>query len=166
MALIATFTRNGSNLVVDSGLVVTYSKSLVSGSWSWVSANVEGTYGYMMEYHRRARMSFRYVGMTKAAAESCRDAMISAYTRSFYMSVWDGTTMGGNWSTSSAGSQLMADIAMSHNDDGSYDVVVNVNEDDSRMLKVGDSYNYAVMFASESARDYDGETETSQEGDA
>ena len=162
MALIATFTRNGSNLVVDSGLVVTYSKSLVSGSWSWVSANVEGTYGYMMEYRRRARMSFRYVGMTKSAAESCRDAMISAYTRNFYMSVWDGTTMGGNWSTSSAGSQLMADVAMSHNDDGSYDVVVNVNEDDTRMSKVESPASYALAFVYERLRTYEGnETESS-----
>ena len=38
MGLISSFTRNGSNLVIDSGLVVTYSKSLVSGSWSWATA--------------------------------------------------------------------------------------------------------------------------------
>ena len=165
MALIATFTRNGSNLVIDSGLVVTYSKSLVSGTWSWESGNMEGEYNYMMEYHRRARMSFRYVGMTKSAAESCKAAMITAYTRSFCASIWDGTTLNGSWSDSSAGSMPMAEVAMSHNEDGSYDVVVNVNEDDSRMRKTSSSASYSTLFSSERSRTYENsETESVSSG--
>ena len=162
MALIATFTRNGSNLVVDSGLVVTYSKSLINGNWSYTSANVSGYYDYMMEYHRRARMSFRYVGMTKAAAEACKAAMIAAYTRTSKMSLWDGTTMGGAWSDSSAGEMPMAEIATTHNEDGSYDVVVNVNEDDVRMRKTADSPSYSTLFSAERSRTYEnGEAESS-----
>lgn len=161
MSLINSFTRNGSNLVIDSGLVVTYSKTRISGSWGWTSANVEGTYWYMLEYHRRARMSFRYVGMTKAAAESCKAAMITAYTRSFYMSIWDGNSMGGSWGTSSAGEQVMAEVSVNHNDDGSYDVVVNVNEDDVRMSKVEAPSTYAGAFYAERLRTYEnGETES------
>ena len=156
MGLIATFTRNGSNLVIDTGLIVTYSKSLVSGTWSWESGNMEGEYNYMMEYHRRARMSFRYVGMTKAAAESCKAAMVSAYTRSFSASFWDGTTLNGSWSDGSAGSMPMAEVAVSHNDDGSHDVVVNVNEDDVRMRKSTDNPSYSSLFSSERFRSYEG----------
>lgn len=152
-------SHSSANRIVDSGLVVTYSKALVSGNWSYTSANVSGWYNYMMEYHRRARMSLRYVGMTEAAAKDCKDAMMSAFTRSFKSSIWDGTTMGGSWSDSSAGEVPMADVAMVHNDDGSYDVVVNVNEDDTRMRKVGESASYATLFSSERSRSYDGEYE-------
>ena len=160
MALLTS--HSSANLVIDSGLVVTYSKSLVSGSWAYVSANVSGSYAYMMEYHRRARMSFRYVGMTEAAAAACKAAMISAYTRSFKISIWDDTSMGGSWSDNSAGEMPMSEIAMSHNDDGSYDVVVNVNEDDTRMRKTTESPSYATLFSSERSRTYEGgETESS-----
>ena len=156
MGLISSFTRNGSNLVIDSGLVVAYSKSLISGSWGYTSANVSGNYSYMMEHHRRARMSFRYVGMTKAAAEDCKAAMLAAYTREFKMSLWDGTTMGGEWYDDDAGEMPMAEVAVNHNDDGSYDVVVNVNEDDMRMSMVGGTAD----FDDEQARVYEGgETE-------
>ena len=152
-------SHSSVNRVVDSGLVVTYSKTLVSGNWSYTSANVSGSYNYMMEYHRRARMSLRYLGMTEAAAKSCKAAMLSAFTRSFKSSLWDDSTMGGSWSDSSAGEGPMADVAMVHNDDGSYDVVVNVNEDDTRMRKVGESASYATLFFSERSRSYDGEYE-------
>ena len=116
----------------------------------------------MMEYHRRARISFRYVGMTKAAAESCKAAMITAYTRSFKMSEWNDATTNGSWSDSSAGEMPMAEVAVNHNDDGSYDVVVNVNEDDMRMRKISDSATYSSLFSTERARTYENsETESS-----
>ena len=167
MALISSFSaENAINRVVDSALVVTYSATRISGSWSYTAANMSGSYAYMMEFHRRARKSYRYVGMTESAALACKTAMLALYTRSFKQSIWNDATAGGAWSVESGGSMPMADVAMSHNDDGSYDVVVNVNEDDSRMLKVGTDYNYVTMFVTERQRDYDGETETTQGGDA
>ncbi|MBQ2630408.1 MAG: hypothetical protein IJG13_12085 [Kiritimatiellae bacterium] len=158
MALLTS--HSSANLVIDSGLVVTYSKSLINGNWSYTSANVSGYYDYMWEIHRRARMSFRYVGMTKDAAESCKAAMIAAYTRAFKISIWDYSSMGGAWYDNSAGEMPMAEIAMSHNEDGSYDVVVNVNEDDTRMRKTSESTNYTLLFSAERSRTYEGgETE-------
>ena len=154
MALLTS--HSSANLVIDSALVVTYSKSLINGNWSYTSANVSGYYNYMMEYHRRARMSFRYVGMTKTAAEACKAAMIAAYTRSFKISIWDDTTMGGEWSDDSAGEMPMAEVAMSHNEDGSYDVSVNVNEDDTRMRKTTTAAAYSVLFSTERSRAYEG----------
>ena len=146
--------------MIDSALVVTYSKSLINGNWSYTSANVSGYYDYMWEIHRRARMSFRYVGMTKDAAEHCKDAMIAAYTRTSKTSIWDYSSMGGAWHDNSAGEMPMAEIAISHNEDGSYDVVVNVNEDDTRMRKTDSSTNYASLFYAERSRTYEGgETE-------
>ncbi len=156
-------SHSSANLVIDSALVVTYSKSLINGNWSYTSANVSGYYDYMLEYHRRARMSFRYVGMTKAAAESCKNAMVAAYTRQFKMSLWDGSSMGGAWYDNSAGEMPMAEIAMSHNEDSSYDVVVNVNEDDTRMRKTDTNPSYSTLFSAERSRTYEGgEAETSQ----
>ena len=158
MALISTWTSNGSNLVIDSALTISYSRSRVSGNWSYTSANVSGSYDYMMEYHRHARQSFRYVGMTYAAAMACKAAMVAKYTRATYMSIWDGSTMGGQWVTDSGGNMLMAEISPQHNDDGSYDVIVNVNEDDTRMSMVG----LTATFAYEPLRQYEGgESESS-----
>lgn len=160
MALLAAYSS--ANLVIDSGLVVTYSKSLINGKWEYTSANVSGYYDYMWEMHRRARMSFRYVGMTKAAAEACKAAMIAAYTRQFKISIWDYSSMGGAWSDNNGGEMPMAEIAMSHNEDGSYDVVVNVNEDDTRMRKTSESTSYSTLFYTERSRTYEGgETEVS-----
>lgn len=145
-------SHSSANLVIDSALVVSYSRSLISGNWSYTSANVSSSYNYMMEYHRRARQSFRYVGMTKVAADSCKSAMVAKYTRSTYESIWDGDAMGGAWNTTASGEMLMAEVSASHNEDGSYDVVVNVNEDDTRMSKVGET----AVFAYEPLRQYEG----------
>ena len=144
------------NLVIDSGLVVTYSKSLVSGGWGYTSANVSGSHDYMWELHRRARQSFRYVGMTYDAAQTCKTAMIAKYTRSFKMSLWDGSSMGGSWTDNPAGSMPMAEISVAHNEDGSYDVLVNVNEDDMRMRKVDGDVSPSVPFYTEASRSYEG----------
>lgn len=158
-------TYSDDNLVIDSGLTVTYSKSLISGNWGYTSANVSGYYNYMWELRRVAKQSFRYVGMTQAAAYACRDAMVAKYTRDFRISIWDSTSMGGGWHDEGAGSMPMAEVAPSHNDDGSYDVIVNVNEDDKRMRKVGDPIYFPSAFAYERQRVYEGdETEEGSGG--
>ncbi len=158
-------SHSSENRVVDSGLVVTYSVVKVNGTWSYTSANVEGWYYYMWELHRRARKSYRYVGMTETAARACKAAMIALYTRTVQQSFWNGDTMGGGWTVGSGGEMPMAEIAMSHNDDGSYDVVVNVNEDDCRMAMANSSPPaFAVAFSTERlTRNYDGETEVEEE---
>ena len=161
MALLTSY--GATNRVVDSALVVTYSNSLISGMWSWLSFNMWGTWDRMREIHRRARKSYRYVGMTESAAQQCKAAMIAKYTRDFWTSIWDGNSAGGSWTEVEGGSMPMADVAMSHNEDGSYDVIVNVNEDDSRMCLANSGFTYTSMGRRARRRDYDGETETSQQ---
>lgn len=162
MALLTS--HSAANRVVDSALVVTYSVSWQGGSWQQTSSMgiTVASYDHMFEFRRRARKSYRYVGMTEAAANACKGAMIEKYTRSFSVSVWDD--FNGIWADQPGGTVPMADVAMSHNDDGSYDVVVNVNEDDVRMSIRSSSSAVAAMFYEERLRDYDGETEEPQSG--
>lgn len=152
-------SHSSANRVVDSALVVTYSCSLLSGSWSYTSANVTGYYQYMWELHRRARKSYRYVGMTYDAAQTCKAAMLALYQRAVRTSKWRDDVMGGQWDRTSAGNVPMADVAVAHNDDGSYDVVVNVNEDDMCM-SMQSAIDISTYFSNESLRSYDGETES------
>ncbi|MBR4614886.1 MAG: hypothetical protein IKO55_04715 [Kiritimatiellae bacterium] len=169
MALINSWTANGSNLVIDSALVVSYSAGYVSGYWEQGSSMgiTVASWDHMYELRRRARQSFRYVGMTKTAADACKDAMVTKYTRSFSDSgTWD--SFNGTWTYPSVlqrGNVLMAEISMQHNEDGSYDVVVNVNEDDSRMSVYSSSITMATLFSDERTRQYEGgESESSGGG--
>lgn len=120
---------------------------------------MSGDYLYMMEFTRHAQKSYRYVGMEESAARQCQAAMIEMYTRDFSMSIWNDATAGGSWSVEYGGTMPMAEVAMSRNDDGSYDVVINVNEIDTRIRKVTDGGTFSVIFSSERLRGYDGETE-------
>ena len=159
MALLTSYGAN--NRVVDSGLVVTYSKRLISGNWGYTSGNMSGYYNYMIELHRYARKSYRYVGMTYDAAISCRNAMITYYTRTVYQSEWNGNSANGSWNVVNGGTQVMADISVQHSDDNAWDVVINVNEDTCRYWKTpgdgGTTPYFNVMFSSERRWTYDGE---------
>ena len=133
-------TYGSGNLLITAGLVINYSSKMTNGSWTGTSVTASSgsvTYGYMWEAHRYARMGFRYFGMTKSAANACRDAMIAKYTRTQHVREWSPTagTMG-DWVTNpSDANVLMAEISVEPNDDGSWDVVVTVNEDDVYMSK-------------------------------
>lgn len=150
MAILTSYSS--ANLVIDTGLSVWNSVRRIYGTWGWTSGNVSGTETAMFEAHRYARMSFRYVGMTKAAAESCQAAMKAKYARAIRTSRWDGSVMSGQWIRESGGTLLMTDISMAHNDDGSYDVVVNVNEDDVCTAKTALAAN---DFSTENTRTYE-----------
>ena len=91
-------SHSDANVVVEEALTVTYSQSVIQGSWGYTSANVSGYYTTMREVHRYARKSFRYVGMTFAAAKACRAAMVAKFARAYKTSYWDADTMGGAWS--------------------------------------------------------------------
>ena len=133
-------TYGSGNLLITAGLVINYSSKMANGSWTGTSVTASSgsvTYGYMWEAHRYARMGFRYFGMTKSAANACRDAMIQKYTRTQHVREWSPTagTMG-DWVTNqSDASVLMSEISVEPNEDGSWDVVVTVNEDDVYMSK-------------------------------
>ena len=145
-------SHSSDNLVIDTGLSVWNSVRIIYGTWGWTSGNMSGTETAMWEAHRYARMSFRYVGMTDSAAESCQSEMKEKYTRSIQTSRWDGSVLNGAWIRESGGNVLMTDVAKVRNDDGSYDVVVNVNEDDVCIAKTAFAAN---SFTTENARTYE-----------
>lgn len=143
-----------ANIIVEEPLKVTYSTQIISGSWGYTSGNVSGSYTRMRENHRYATKRFRYVGMTHSAALACRDALIEKFTRDFKMSYWNGDAMGGEWLSMTGGTMVMADVSPEENEDGSYDVLVNVNEDDTKYTKVEVPFYPAIAFATERLRTY------------
>ena len=139
-----------ANVVVEEALTVTYSTVIVQGSWSYTSANVTGYYYTMRECHRYARKSFRYVGLTHAAAKTCRDAMVALFTRDFKTSYWQSDAMGGGWSDDTGGTVLMADVSLTHDEGDAWSVRVRVNEDDVRFRFVQDGGMYPeLLFGNE-----------------
>lgn len=164
MSLFSSYGDN--NRVIDSPLCVTYTKNRVSGNYvgeTTTASGITATYTEVMEYHRRATKCYRYIAMDYGTATICRDEMIAKYSRDFKMSTWDATTSDslglGTFVDSDAGNMLMAEVAMARNEDGSWDVVINVNEDDVRLRKIGYATSNPFLFASERSRGYDDETE-------
>ncbi len=142
------------NLVIDEGLTVTYSRQKISGSWGWVSANMSGSYSWMNEYHRYATKSFRYVGMTYAAAKACQTAMIAYFERTTKINYWyDGCT-DGEWKVEDGGSILMADVRLSHDAGCMWNVSVRVNENDVRYSRADESFAAKTQFVHERSRSY------------
>ena len=156
MALLTTYTE--ANRVINTALTVTYSKRKIYGSWSYTNLNMQTTIGEAWEYSRHAVKSYTYVGMDYTTALACRSAMVALYARTTKVSEFStsGATIG-TFVTVDAGTQLMADIAVQHDDGGMYSVVVNVNEQDSRTSTSG-SLSPASLFSTENVRTYDGET--------
>ena len=150
MALITQYSD--ANKVVDSALTVTYAKRRIYGQWSHVSLNTETTYTAAWEYERHATMSIRYVGMTFAAAQACAEAMVAKYTRSVKISEWDYNDDGA-FATIDGGSAPMADVAVQLGDGSMYNVVVSVNEQDSRTDLSG-ALSFSTIFSTENARTY------------
>lgn len=164
MALVSTFPSDQQDRAkirkVDTGLNVTYSRRTIFGTWGWTnSLNVTGAYYSMMEYHRYARKRYRYVGMTSGAKDACISAMNSLYNRTCWTNYWQDN---GSWGpTEVSGSVPLALVTPIENDDGSWDVEIDVNEDDVRYSHVHHTVSAKSKFSGyESNRDYDGETES------
>lgn len=147
-------TYSDENLVVEEPLSVSYSNTLISGSWGYTSLNVSGSYAWMREYHRYATKRFRYVGMTCDAAISCREELRRKFTRTILMHVWDGGSMDGSWNLISGGETCLADIRVEYDSADAYNVSVTFNEDDVRYSKPDQVLNYASLFYNERPRTY------------
>ena len=164
MSLVSSFPSTSAGRAyfrkVDTALTVTYSRRTISGSWSWTnSLNGGGTFERMTEYHRYASKRYRYVGMTEAAKNACVSAMNALYTRTAWTNFWQSN---GTWSTATECGRIpMANVTPVSNDDGSWDVEIDVIEDDVRYSHVNDVSDAKYMFnLLETAREYDGETES------
>lgn len=151
---------SAENCRIDAALCVTYAMSPIYGSWSYAQGvGIVNTINRVYAFTRHATMAYRYVGMTKAAAESCKAAMIAQYTRTVKNSIWDGDTVGTAVSlrftepSSDQGEAVMADIQCVNTDGEAWEVLVNVNEIDQR-LRATPGHTYSSLFSSENQRAY------------
>lgn len=152
-------SATATNCVVDQALSVTYAKMRIAGSWSYPGAPGSTiTFNHAWEYTRRATLTKRFVGMTKAAAEAAAASFRTSYTRDIKVSVYDGDTIdttgvAERFSDEDAGTILMTDIAVVHDEGDAYTVVVQVNEVDSKMRRR--SVSATSLFTVENNRSYD-----------
>ena len=152
---------NATNKVVETALQVAYTKRRIYGNWSWTTGNMSHTETMAWEYVRRANKAYRYVGMDKTTAQTCANTLQALYNRTMQASRFDtdeGSPTFGQFVIESAGTALMADIAMRHVAGGMWEVTVNIREEDSRLLFISDG-SYSTLFALEMARKYDTEGE-------
>lgn len=149
MALIQSYSA--ANRQVDEDLAVTYTKTRVYGSWSYASGTSIVTVYSVWSYTRTATKSYRYVGMTKAAANSCAEAIRQIYQRNTTVSEWGDTD---EFKDVDGGSIPMADVGVRHVDGDMWEVSVNVHESDSRMRRVPVA-SAESLFTDEDQRDYD-----------
>lgn len=151
MALLQTWGAN--NRVVTNDKVVTYSSSIITGTWVNVNANVTTTYHQVYEYHRYCTKSYMYVGMDRATAQQCAAAMIQLYTRSYKYSDFQTEGADAEFIDKPAGTMCMADISIQQRVACMYDVVINVRENDVKLRTYATSPSY--LFSVEDARQYD-----------
>lgn len=143
---------SAANRVVDADLSVRYTQTLVGGVWEYETSPVSvQTFTEAWSYMRTARKSYRYVGMTKAAADMCADDMRNLYRRTVSISRWNRNN--GEFSDTSGGTVDMADVSVVHVAANMWDVVINVNETDTRMRRA--YHTASAMFSAEDGRDYD-----------
>lgn len=140
------------NRVVDAALHVTYARRVVYGSWVYVALNMTTTYYRAWEYSRVATKTYRYVGLTETAAKSVAEELTELFTRSTKVSEWNGTS--GEFDVVPAGVVPMADVVCQHDEGDAWSVVVNVNEQDSRIDLAPDK-SFGTLFATENSRSYD-----------
>ncbi len=155
MALCTAATA--SNLVLQNDKKVVYAKAKIYGSWVSVPLVTGGavyTYTSAWQASRYATGSFRYVGMTLAAAKTAAATLRTAYTRSFKNSEWDASASGGNGAfvDRDGGEILMADIEVVSAGGDAYDVLVNVREEDHRINLT----SATQAWTAENARSYPG----------
>lgn len=141
MAILGHWGAN--NLVIDQGKTVNCTMTLQKGD-----IDGDGHQDYYLEFHRYCQMSFRYVGMDYATALQCAGAVVERYTRKYMISEPSSSPQAtAGFEDIYAGSKLMAQVSVQHKDGCMYDVVVNVNEDDSKMrMAWTGTYDPAMMF--------------------
>lgn len=149
-------TASDVNRVIDADLHVTYARRVIYGTWTKVMLNVTTTYTKAWEYSRVAVKTYKYVGLTNAAARTKEQALNALYTRPTKVSEWDGED--GEFKHVDGGDVPMADIALQHDEGEAYSLVVAVNEQDTR-TSLSPNESFTALFATENARTYDDDDE-------
>ena len=147
MALLQT----ASAKVIDATKAVVYTVSTVYGTWESVKGTSITTYHKALAYTRTATMSYRYVGLTEAAANAKATELRKAFMFQRRESVWDGE----NEEFEQKGSfdiAPMAEVSAVHVEGAMFEVRVEVRESDSLMRMHPESP--LTLFGPEETRSY------------
>jgi hypothetical protein len=112
MALLAGYTS-------ATKVVLAEPKPVVNKTLIWLNG-----YGWAWNTETVTRESFEYIGMTKAAADTCAGDMVTAYT----VTMTDYYVDGAGALQSSSSSRLVADIRVMPMGGHMYKVSVDVNK--------------------------------------
>ena len=140
-----------SNRVVEEDLAITYTKARVYGHWETTAGAVVTTHDWVWQYTRTASKTYRYVGMTRTAANTCATAMRTLYQRTTKVSDWYPAD--DEFFDVTGGEQPMADVAVCYVAGGMYETRITVHETDTKMRVA--SVSPETLFALENARTYD-----------
>lgn len=145
--------------VITNGLQVNYTRSKKFGNWvanSTTASTASVTYTECWEIRRFAKGTFKYVGLSYDAALECAEDMATKYTRTTKVSKWDTTGQSmydPEFVDIDGGKIKMTDISINKTSGHLYEVIVNVNETDTRERRHIPA-SIETLFALENARDY------------
>lgn len=142
---------------------VKYTKKRVDRPYTWSEGFSGGasvgvithTVYQVYEYHRYCTKRYKYVGMNQTMAENKLKSLINTYNRTVYISQWnDSGANAGEFTDITAGNKLQASIYAQRVAGCLYEVIVEINEDDTKF----DTHGYVSpesLFSKENARGYD-----------
>lgn len=144
-------------------LTVTYSKKLVNRSYSYTSSfgnagsigTITKTINFVYEYHRYATRSYKYVGMSEEMAKNKLKSLIDTYNRQYWASWWNSSGANvGKFTDFVLGKKLQANIYAQRTKGCLYEVIVNINEDDTK-FDVDGKTAPENLFKEENKRSYE-----------
>ena len=138
-----------ANRDVTNELTITYVRRLIRGQWSYTQGTQTLYYNFAWQYERHATKNYKYVGLSRSAAQTLAQSMITYYTRQTYVSLWNAGNAG--FVTIDGGLIPMAEVTVQQVAGEMYDVNISVRETDTRlsMLVVQD---IAGIFSTENQR--------------
>ena len=145
--------KGGKQIV--SALSIKYSIKPVEGDWKLQDTSSTGKENHLyiaFEYTRIATAQYEYIGYDLDTAKEMKKSFIKKYNRLKLLSTWK---QGENdFIDGISGHELMADITMQQIKGHMYKIIVNVHEEDRKMMKTAEK-TAAVVFALENTREYE-----------
>ena len=147
-------TASADNRIVTNGLVLSYSKRIIPGQWSWNRGvgTIPQTFYQAYEHHRYCTKNYMYVGLDLTSAQSVASDAITYYTRSSQTSFWNTTNGGFDQITTAL--QPMADVSVQQVEGHMYNVIINVREDEM-LMTMDSTITPEQLFAYANQRHYD-----------
>ena len=134
---------------VTASLAVTYSSTIINGTWESVTGVTTTTYYTALSYTRTATMTFSILGLTQSAAESIADTIRGKYQRHRRHSDWNHN-LGEFVATDQGEIACMAEVSIRHTAGAMYSVEVEVRETDTLLHR--EPISPATLFATENSR--------------